>query len=86
MEILLLKCPHCDSLIEILKSELNCCIFRHGYFYREENGQKIMTTQMNPHESKENCERFFRQNKILGCGKPFQIDRETLEIKSCDYI
>ena len=70
-------CPHCDGVSAIHPSEINCGIFRHGVF--KVNGQ-----QMNPHESKENCDRFAEQGLILGCGKPFRLVNGSAEI--CDYI
>jgi hypothetical protein len=70
-------CPHCEMSILIEKEDYNCCIFRHGVYKNTYN-------QMNPHESKENCEKLV--DEIIGCGKPFRIDRETDKILVCDYI
>lgn len=78
---LIVKCPHCEEFVLIEK--LNCCIFRHGIIIK--TGK-----QMNPHESKENCEVLKKKNLIYGCGKPFKIikknnDNEYLT-EICDYI
>ena len=27
-----ISCPHCDNLVEINVSEINCAIFRHGIY------------------------------------------------------
>jgi hypothetical protein len=43
---------------------------------------------MNPHASKEECERLVREGLIYGCGKPMLIVRKTDEygVEGCDYI
>jgi hypothetical protein len=70
----ILSCPHCKGEIIILK--LNCKIFRHAVF---KDGK-----QLNPHASKEECERVVRENLVYGCAKPFQIiDGKAIK---CDYI
>lgn len=74
---LYISCPHCSSLILIMKNEINCAIFRHGYF-------KSNFTQIPPHESEEICTRLFVNEEIYGCGKPFKLINGVAEI--CDYI
>ena len=81
---LILECPHCNNLIQILKSQINCAIFRHGVF-------KTTFLQMCPHESKENCDKFINEELIYGCGKPCKliIENETSEeykLIVCEYI
>lgn len=61
----LIKCPYCSEYIYI--EELNCRIFRHGVL-------KKTNEQINPHSSKEECEKLYINNKIYGCGKPFKIE------------
>lgn len=73
----LIKCPHCQGGIIIAGNEINCKIFRHGVF-------KINSQQINPHECKEQCEKFYRENAIFGCGKPFRFD--GVKVEKCDYI
>jgi len=74
-------CPNCDSQIIVHKNELNCQIFRHAVF-------KNTFEQVNPHLCKEECDRLVRENKVIGCCKPFEIIRQNninlLAIK-CDY-
>jgi hypothetical protein len=78
-------CPHCAEPILIYHSDINCAIFRHGVY--KHNGE-----QMNPHESKEECDRLFRDGLIYGCGKPFRIIKTTANdgiayiSDICDYI
>lgn len=83
-------CPHCQTFIQVERNAINCAIFRHGYFYnREQTGQLTLTNQMNPHTPKEECERLVRENKIVGCGKPFQLVRgesNSYLVKICNYI
>jgi hypothetical protein len=72
---LIVKCPHCEEFVLIEK--LNCCIFRHGIIIK--TGK-----QMNPHESKENCEVLKKKNLIYGCGKPFKIIKKNNDTNDND--
>ncbi len=76
----LVSCPHCNE--QILIAELNCRIFRHGALRSSGN-------QINPHESKVECDRLSTEGLIWGCGKPFYVkgDFQTgLTVEPCDYI
>jgi hypothetical protein len=73
---LIVICPHCQELVLI--EQLNCRIFRHAIF--KSNGQQI-----NPHAPKIECDQLVKENKVYGCGKPFQINDELIAI-GCDYI
>lgn len=83
--ILVFNCPHCESIVEVEKSQINCRIFRHGYYFIKRGDEFILLGQMNPHESKENCDKLLSENKIVGCGKPFKIG-EDFTVSTCDYI
>jgi len=81
---LLLKCPHCQEIVEI--AEIACAIFRHGVL-------KSNFQQINPHLSKEECDNYSKENLIYGCGKPFKIIQTTnsdnvvlYELVICDYV
>lgn len=74
---IIIKCPHCGDDILIMRSEINCAIFRHGVL--KDNFQ-----QMNPHAPKEECDYLFLNDMIIGCGKPFKIINDTSIV--CDYI
>ena len=78
-EPLVVFCPHCEEIV--LLEKLNCCIFRHGVFKDSEK-------QMNPHASKEECDKYIKEQKIYGCGKPFKVIKIGDEFKTqvCDYI
>ncbi len=78
---IILPCPHCKDLIEILESEINCGIFRHGSL-------KINYQQIDPHLPKKICDELVEKNLIYGCGKPFQIIKvnNQWQIIPCDYI
>ena len=78
--IKLTECPHCNIKIEIL--ELNCRIFRCGVY-------KHNLENINPHLSKEECDKLVEENLIYGCSKPFIIIGESNNIyisEKCDYI
>jgi hypothetical protein len=77
---MIILCPHCKEYIEIEK--INCGIFRHGVLIS--NG-----VQIHPHSSEELCNYYIQNNKIFGCGKPFQIiftSQNNYEIIICGYI
>lgn len=79
MSNIVLKCPHCNDYIEIL--EINCAIFRHGYFISNNE-------QINPHLKKDECDKLVENNLIYGCGKPFKVIKENNNYNAiiCDYI
>jgi len=82
MEYIVIECPHCQGHIQIFKNEINCTIFRHAVY-------KNTFQQVNPHASKEECERLINEGKILGCCKPFKINMKMngdYEVVICDYI
>lgn len=66
-------CPHCGIYIAVMKNEIACGIFRCGIL---KDGQ-----QMNPHASREECEKTEVQ---AGCKKPFKFHENRFE--ACDYI
>ena len=75
-------CPHCKLVIQILIKDLNCKIFRHGWY-------KKTLKQIDPHTPKKKCDKLLRKGLINGCGKPFKIimkDNEIFNVKICDYI
>ena len=71
-------CPNCKEFIIIEK--INCAIFRHGII-------KYTGQQIYPHATKELCDYYIRDNKIYGCGKPFQIIlvNNVFEAITCEY-
>lgn len=74
-------CPHCGLYTLVELKDLNCCIFRHGY-YKAEN------IQVEPHASKEQCDLLVQNDKVLGCCRPFKIlfDNMSYKVMQCDYI
>lgn len=74
---IIVQCPHCENDIFIMRSEINCAIFRHAVL-------KSNNQQINPHAPKEECEYLINNNMIYGCGKPFRIVNDKAII--CDYI
>jgi hypothetical protein len=78
--MLLVTCPHCQQLIEIVA--INCAIFRCGVY--KDTGQ-----QLPPHLHKEECDRVAAEERIYGCGRPFRVVAmgEGLHVAEvCDYI
>ena len=70
---MLVECPHCDVLIEIL--EVNCAIFRCGIL--KDTGEQI-----DPHLPKQSCDDL--KDKIWGCSRPFKYENGKAIV--CDYI
>lgn len=68
------ECPHCDLLIIVHKSELNCKIFRHG-FYKNDN------IQIDPHMPEIESQTI--KDKIYGCGKQFEYIVDKNIVKCC---
>lgn len=62
------KCPHCGEFIII--EQVNCAIFRHGIY-------KDNYLQINPHLSKNECDKLKEEDLIYGCGKPFKIENNN---------
>ena len=77
MDYNVINCPHCNDLIIIYNNEINCRIFRHAIY---KNGDNV-----NPHTTKEECDRLVQNGEIYGCGKPFQLDDNNQPF-ICDYI
>jgi hypothetical protein len=74
-----ISCPHCGGTLVI--EQINCNVFRHGVY--KNNGEQI-----NPHLSKNECDRLSKYNLIYGCGKPFTTVHKDNNIiaEVCDYI
>ncbi len=83
METIIVACPHCEQLVEIMRNEVNCAIFRHGIY-------KANLKQMDPHAPKDVCDELVYQELIYGCGKPFKLilkkDLELWRAETCDYV
>lgn len=79
MTSFLVFCPHCNQGIEVIKR--NCCIFRCGIM-------KSDYKQIPPHLPKVECDKLAAEDKIYGCGKPFQLVLIEGEWKPviCEYI
>jgi len=78
---LVLLCPHCKNQFIVNTNEINCGIFRHGYY--KDSKQPIP-----PHTPKEICENLIKDELVYGCAGPFRIIKENDEYKTeiCDYI
>lgn len=77
MPEIIVSCPHCAEYICI--SKINCGIFRHCIYIK--NGKQVP-----PHTKKDKLDKLIANGEIYGCGKPFQINKNTHEVSICDYI
>lgn len=74
-------CLHCLQPFVVAHNEFNCRIMRHGVF--RHNLQPI-----NPHSSKEECDKLVTDGIIYGCSRPLQIvdSSDGYQVIICDYI
>jgi len=74
------NCPHCSRDVVVLKTELNCQIFRCGIY-------KHNYQQVDPHLQKIYCDKLVAEDKVFGCCKPFEIirSRDKYYVVKCDY-
>lgn len=79
----LFECPHCNAMIQVMKDEVNCSIFRHGIL--KSNGQQI-----NPHSPKDYCEDLIKLELANGCCMPFRLLKGSTDlyeyVEICDWI
>jgi hypothetical protein len=82
------QCPHCEAYVQVEKNQVNCTIFRHGYYYENTPNGIILTSQVNPHAPKSECDALVEQGRVQGCCKPFRMVRngEGYIVTVCDYI
>ena len=84
---MIIQCPHCNDYVWI--DQLNCRIFRHGYFKTSEKATEKAFNQLGeqipPHSTQTECDAWVKKGLVYGCTKPFQI-LETGEVVRCDYI
>ena len=76
-DIFYFECPHCKLLCQVPRNEIRCTIFRHANF-------KANMQFVPPHASKEECEKWIKEDLVWGCGKPFRFNGNRVEI--CEYI
>jgi hypothetical protein len=62
-----------------LIEKIKCGIFRHGY-------KRTTMKQIDPHAKESYINKLKEKGLLIGCGKPFKINKNTLEIKKCGYI
>lgn len=73
------ECPHCDQLTQVIRSEINCSIFRHA--------TTKDFSQINPHLPKDLCDELVSKGLVFGCAKPFRFfNSEQPYVEDCDYI
>jgi len=83
MSLNIYECPYNDCKMKFIidKKDINCGIFRCGYF---RNNHK----QLPPHTKKEVIDKLRNNNLIYGCGCPFMIKKENniYKLIQCEYI
>lgn len=83
-------CPHCEYFTQVALNDLNCRIFRHGFFVQRNNKNEIVAllNQIDPHETEEACNNYRNNPNITGCCKPFQIINKGSDyfVQKCGYI
>jgi len=82
-------CLHCQEPFVIAHNDFNCRILRHGVY-------KHTLQPIDPHASKEVCDKLINDGLIYGCGKPLLIvasanananaSARAYEIVICNYI
>jgi hypothetical protein len=79
--ILVFLCPHCGENIIVYEADIACAIFRHAI-------HKNTMEQINPHASKEECDRLVEEGLVYGCAGPFRILKSgnSYHIEICEYI
>ena len=74
-------CPHCNTQLDF--NPIACGTAIHGYLINEKY------KQVDPHASREVCEKYIHANAIAGCGKRILITKSenTLQwiVKPVDY-
>lgn len=73
-------CPNCSGEIQVLKTEVNCGIFRHGSL--------LDGTQLPPHTPQDVLELLIRSNSIRGCGQPFSVQHFEggYKVSKCGWV
>jgi hypothetical protein len=78
---LIYPCPHCGLLCITDVAELACRIFRHGY-------NIAANTQIPPHASIRDCDKFAKTRGVYGCCRPYRITQKNADyyVAACGYI
>jgi hypothetical protein len=66
---IIVECPHCKGTVVVAKKQVKCGVFRHGVYIN--TGRPI-----HAHMPKKKCEELYASKKILGCGKPFRLEKD----------
>lgn len=76
------RCLHCEEYFIINKNEFNCKILRHAVY-------KHNMEPINPHLSKDDCDKLVKEDLVYGCAKPLMIiqkNNEDFNVEICNYI
>ena len=78
-------CPWCEEVVVVRPQDVACKIFRHAEFKRKAGRFRFV----NPHAPQAECERWVREDLIVGCGKPFRLDApggQAKRVSKCGYL
>ena len=76
-DVFYVACPHCALYCQIRSADINCKIFRHAVI-------RSTMAFVDPHSSKQMCDKWVEDGLVWGCGKPFWFDGVVVE--ACGYI
>jgi hypothetical protein len=80
-DIYTFACPWCKELVVVRPQDVACRTFRHAEF----KGKAGRFRFVNPHAPQAECERWVREDLIVGCGKPFRLEAQAKRVSKCGY-
>ena len=72
------SCPHCQGVVYLSPSEVNCAIFRHAVLIATGEG-------ISPHAPKAECDALVAQGAVRGCAGPFKLSANRKFAEVCSY-
>jgi len=81
-DIYTFACPWCKEVVVVRPQDVACKIFRHAEF----KGTAGRFRFVNPHAPLAECERWVREDLIVGCGKPFRLEAHAKRVSKCGYL
>lgn len=80
--LIVFPCPHCNLQTSVFKRDINCGIFRHAVW-------KKNNLPIPPHAKKEAVDNWLKTSIIVGCGKQFKLklDKDNKPIlEKCENL
>jgi hypothetical protein len=83
MSLDIYECPYNDCKMKYMieQKDINCAIFRCGYY-------KNNYQQIHPHTTKDKRDSLIQYDLIIGCGRPSRMikDNNIYKLIECGYI